>query len=62
MGVGGSNIHRWVNENRDPVAEAMLDIRKALWQIDPEASAEFIRFSSTVVKLNGSLTLVMVVN
>jgi plasmid maintenance system antidote protein VapI len=43
MGVARSNIHRWVNESRDPVAEAVLDIRKALGQINPQASADFIR-------------------
>ena len=43
MGVARSNIHRWVNENRDPVAEAVLDIRKALWQINPDAAGDFIR-------------------
>ncbi len=43
MGVARSNIHRWVNESRDPVAEGVLDIRKALWQINPQASVDFIR-------------------
>ena len=43
MGVARSNVHRWVNESRDPVAEAVLDIRKALWQINPDAAGEFIR-------------------
>ncbi|WP_445174012.1 helix-turn-helix domain-containing protein [Microcoleus sp.] len=43
MGLARSNIHRWVNESRDPVAEAVLDIRKALGQINPQASVDFIR-------------------
>ncbi|HIK33151.1 MAG TPA: helix-turn-helix transcriptional regulator [Oscillatoriales cyanobacterium M59_W2019_021] len=43
MDVGRSNIHRWVNGTTDPVAEAVLEIRDALQQIDPEAATEFIR-------------------
>lgn len=27
MGVRRSNVHRWVNESRDPVGEAILQIR-----------------------------------
>jgi predicted DNA-binding protein (UPF0251 family) len=42
MGVGRSNVHRWINEVRDPVAEAVLDIRDGLKQINPEAAEEFI--------------------
>jgi transcriptional regulator with XRE-family HTH domain len=43
MGVGRSNIHRWVNGTTDPVAEAVLEIRDALQQINPEAATEFAR-------------------
>lgn len=43
MGIARSNVHRWVNESRDPVAEAILEIRKGLRQINPDAAAEFIR-------------------
>ncbi|MBD2578335.1 helix-turn-helix transcriptional regulator [Oscillatoria sp. FACHB-1406] len=43
MEVRRSNIHRWVNESRDPSAEAVLEIRKGLQKIDPEAAIEFIR-------------------
>lgn len=43
MGIGRSNVHRWVNEIRDPVAEAVYEIRKALLSINPEAAEEFIR-------------------
>ncbi|MBE9041714.1 helix-turn-helix transcriptional regulator [Oscillatoriales cyanobacterium LEGE 11467] len=43
MGVGRSNVHRWVNGTTDPVAEAVLEIRDALQQIDPEAAATFVR-------------------
>jgi transcriptional regulator with XRE-family HTH domain len=43
MGTGRSNIHRWVYEIRDPVAEALLEIRDGLNKINPEAAQEFIR-------------------
>ena len=43
MGVGRSNIHRWVNGTTDPVAEAVLEIRDALQRIDPEAAATFVQ-------------------
>lgn len=43
MGSGRSNVHRWVNEIRDPVAEAVFEIRKALLIIDPRAAEEFIK-------------------
>lgn len=42
MGVGRSNIHRWINEIRDPSAESVLDIRDALRTIDPNAAEKFI--------------------
>lgn len=43
MGVRRSNVHRWANESRDPVGEAILEIRKGLQTINPEAATEFIR-------------------
>ncbi|MGH7999199.1 MAG: helix-turn-helix domain-containing protein [Brasilonema sp.] len=43
MGTGRSNVHRWVNELMDPVADAVLDIRNALGKINPAAAQEFIR-------------------
>ncbi|MBE9115134.1 helix-turn-helix transcriptional regulator [Lusitaniella coriacea LEGE 07157] len=43
MGIGRSNIHRWVNGTTDPVAEAVLEIRDALQQIHPDSATEFIR-------------------
>lgn len=43
MGIGRSSINRWVNENRDPASEAVLEIRKGLGKINPDAAAEFIR-------------------
>lgn len=43
MGIGRSTIHHWVNESRDPAADAVLEIRKALHEIDPAAAEEFTR-------------------
>lgn len=43
MGTGRPNVHRWVNEVRDPVAETVLEIRAALKKINPTAADEFIR-------------------
>jgi transcriptional regulator with XRE-family HTH domain len=43
IGTGRSNVHRWVNEMTDPVAEAVLEIRDALKKINPSAAEDFIR-------------------
>ncbi|WGV26035.1 helix-turn-helix domain-containing protein [Halotia branconii] len=43
MGTGRPNVHRWVNEMTDPVAETVLEIRNALKVINPAAAEEFIR-------------------
>ena len=43
MGIGRSSINRWVNENRDPGGDAILQIRKGLQKIEPAAAEEFIR-------------------
>ena len=43
MGVTRSSVHRWVYEIGDPVADAVIEIRDALQQINPEAAKEFIR-------------------
>ncbi|MBW4616829.1 MAG: helix-turn-helix domain-containing protein [Desmonostoc vinosum HA7617-LM4] len=43
MGTGRPNIHRWVNEIRDPVADTVLEIRDALKKINPVAAQEFIK-------------------
>lgn len=42
IGTERSNVHRWVNEIREPVAEAVLEIRNALQKINPAAAEEFI--------------------
>jgi transcriptional regulator with XRE-family HTH domain len=43
MEINRSTIHHWINETRDPAADAVLKIRKALQAITPEAAEEFIR-------------------
>lgn len=43
MGVGRSTVHYWFNEIQDPVADAVLEIRKGLRSINPDAADEFIR-------------------
>jgi hypothetical protein len=36
-------MHYWFSGERDPAAEAVLEIRKALRKINPAAAEEFIR-------------------
>ncbi|MBD2017846.1 helix-turn-helix transcriptional regulator [Microcoleus sp. FACHB-53] len=43
LGVGRSNVYRWVNEIRDPTAETVKDVVEVLRKINPDAAAEFIR-------------------
>ena len=43
MGIGRSNVNRWVNDLADPVGDAILDIRDGLQKINPEAADEFAR-------------------
>ncbi len=42
MDVGRSSINRWVNESRDPAAEAVADIVHALEKIDRSAAEDFL--------------------
>jgi len=42
MGIGRSNIYRWVNEIRDPGAEMVISLRDALHQINPAAAEDFV--------------------
>lgn len=41
LGVGRSNVYRWVNEVRDPNSETVLSIIQALEAINPEAATHF---------------------
>jgi transcriptional regulator with XRE-family HTH domain len=43
LGVGRSNVYRWVNEVRDPNSETLLAIVKALEEISPDAAEKFKR-------------------
>jgi plasmid maintenance system antidote protein VapI len=41
MDVERNNVYRWVNEKRDPTAETVVEIVRALKTIHPEASKAF---------------------
>jgi plasmid maintenance system antidote protein VapI len=41
MDVERNNVHRWVNEKRDPTAETVIEIVRALKNINPEAAKAF---------------------
>ncbi len=43
MGIARSSVNGWVNETRSPTSDAVLEIRKGLQAINPEAAEEFIR-------------------
>jgi predicted transcriptional regulator len=43
LGLGRSNVYRWVNEVRDPTAETVRDIVEVLRKINSAAAEEFIR-------------------
>lgn len=43
MGIGRSTVHYWFKETQDPLAEAVLEIRRGLRKINPAAAEEFIR-------------------
>ncbi|MFB2981382.1 helix-turn-helix domain-containing protein [Microseira sp. BLCC-F43] len=42
MGIGRSSINRWVNESRDPAAEAVLEIIEGLEKINQAAAGDFL--------------------
>lgn len=43
MGLGRSNVYRWVHETRDPTAETVKELVDVLRKINPDAAEEFIR-------------------
>jgi len=43
MGINPAVMSRWVSEERDPLAEALFEIYRALRKLNPEAAEEFIR-------------------
>ncbi|HIK29752.1 MAG TPA: helix-turn-helix transcriptional regulator [Oscillatoriales cyanobacterium M59_W2019_021] len=42
MGIGRSTVNHWVNEKRDPLADAIPDIVAALETIDETAARNFL--------------------
>lgn len=42
MGIDRCNLSRWVSGERDPIAEAVYEINKALRKLNPEASKAFV--------------------
>lgn len=44
MEIDRSNISRWSSETRDPGAETLLEIRRGLRKINPQAAEDFIKF------------------
>ena len=42
MGVSRTTVNQWFNETRDPLAEAVTEIYKALRQINETAAEDFI--------------------
>lgn len=43
LGVERTNVYRWVHEMRDPTAETLLDIVKALKTLNAQAAEEFVQ-------------------
>ena len=41
MDVERNNVYRWANEKRDPTAETVVEIVRALKSMDPEAAKAF---------------------
>ena len=42
LGLGRSNVNRWVTETRDPTAETIVEIVRSLRGINAEAAARFV--------------------
>jgi hypothetical protein len=43
LGVRRSVVFRWFHEQRDPTAETVSEIVKALNSVSPEAAQEFVK-------------------
>jgi len=41
MDVERNNVYRWVNEKRDPTAETVVEIVRAIKMLNPEAAKAF---------------------
>jgi transcriptional regulator with XRE-family HTH domain len=44
MGIDRSNVSRWVNESRDPSGESIVDLKRALTEINPSAADDFVKY------------------
>ena len=42
LGIERGSVYRWVHEIRDPTAETVRDIVKALQRIEPAAAEKFV--------------------
>jgi len=42
LDVERNNVYRWVNEKRDPSAETVIEIVRALKSMNPEAAKAFV--------------------
>ncbi len=43
LGVERTNVYRWVHETRDPTAETLREIVKALKKLNAQAAEEFVQ-------------------
>ncbi len=43
MNVERNNVYRWVNEKRDPTAETVVEIVRALKSLNPESASAFMQ-------------------
>jgi len=41
LGIGRSNVYRWIKEIRDPNSETVVRIVQILEEVNPEAAKEF---------------------
>ncbi len=62
MGITRSNVSRWVNQVRDPGAETLLDIRRALRSMNSDAADAFIQLyledsASSIASSNSELDI-----
>jgi transcriptional regulator with XRE-family HTH domain len=42
LNIERNSVYRWANEKRDPSAETVLDIVRALKELNPEAAKAFV--------------------
>ncbi len=44
MSVERNNVYRWVNEKRDPTAEKVVEVVRALKTLNPETARVMIQY------------------